>query len=155
MQGKPGYLQSLKITHGIMLGGQVVMLVLVLYLVLQHSVPPVMRGTDRTLQVIALLLSFAAVAGSAMLFKNRLAAINTAAGNAVDKTYRYRKACIRKWAIIEAAETFCVICFYLAGNYAFAALAVALMGYFALQGANKIKIMLQLQLSEQEVDALQ
>ena len=155
MQQKTGYLQSLKMVHMAMLVGQCLLLGIVFYMVMQHTMPPVAARIDKTLQVVALVVSFGGIAGANLLFKNRLAAINAGGKPVTEKAWQYRKANIRRWAITEAAETFCVICFYLVGNYAFAALAIALTGFFAMQGVNKIKIMLQLQLDEAEVAALQ
>jgi hypothetical protein len=75
-------------------------------------------------------------------------------GGSTEKLQDYRKALIVRWAMVEAAALFVIICFFTAGNYSYAALAAALIIYFALQAPNKLKIMLQLQLNEQEADTL-
>ena len=102
----------------------------------------------------ALLVSFAAVFGGTVLFKKKLISINAAGGSSTEKVLHYRKALTIRWAMVEGAALFAIICFFTAGNYSFAALAAALIIYFALQSTNKLKIMLQLQLSEQEAAAL-
>jgi hypothetical protein len=153
-QGKANYLKSLKIVHRALLAGQCIMLAIVLYLVMQQSMPAAKPALDKTLQVIALLVSFAVVFGAAAVFKKRLAVINNM-GNLAEKSNHYRKANLIQWAMVEVAVLFSISCFLLTGNYAFAALAIALMVFFALLGPSRLKTMLQLQLNEQELDGLQ
>jgi hypothetical protein len=152
---KAGYLKSLKIIHLALLAGQCMFLAVMVFLVVRNILPPVSSSLDKTFQVIALLVSFAAVFGSIRIFKKRLLAINAAAENISEKTVQYRVANIIQWAMIEGATLFSIICFFLTGNYAFAALAIALIVFFAMLIPSKIKMMLQLQLSEQEADALE
>jgi hypothetical protein len=63
-QGKANYLKSLKIVHRVLLAGQCIMLAIVLYLVMQQTMPAAKPALDKTLQVIALLVSFAVVFGA-------------------------------------------------------------------------------------------
>jgi hypothetical protein len=76
-------------------------------------------------------------------------------GNLAEKSNHYRKANLIQWTMVEVAILFSISCFLLTGNYAFAALAIALMVFFALLGPSRLKTMLQLQLNEQELDGLQ
>jgi hypothetical protein len=154
-QGKANYLKSLKIVHRVLLTGQCIMLAIVLYLVMQQTMPAAKPALDKTLQVIALLVSFAVVFGATAVFKKRIAVINNTMGNLAEKSNHYRKANLIQWAMVEVAVLFSISCFLLTGNYAFAALAIALMLFFALLGPSRLKTMLQLQLNEQEVDGLQ
>ncbi|MEP6748157.1 MAG: hypothetical protein ABJB86_10565, partial [Bacteroidota bacterium] len=78
-----------------------------------------------------------------------------ATASAVEKLNDYRTAAIIKWAMIEGAALFAIICFMITRNYAFIALAFALIIFFALQAPSKLKLMLQLQISESEFATLQ
>jgi hypothetical protein len=71
-QGKANYLKSLKIVHRVLLAGQCIMLAIVLYLVMQQTMPAAKPALDKTLQVIALLVSFAVVFGATAVFKKGL-----------------------------------------------------------------------------------
>ena len=137
-----------------MLLGQCLLLGIVVFLQLQKIMRPPSAGLDKPLQIAALLVSFAAVFGGATLFKKKIISINAAGGSSTEKLHDYRKALTMHWAMVEGAALFAVICFFTAGNYSFVALTAALIIYFALQAPNKLKIMLQLQLSEQEAEAL-
>ncbi len=141
--------------HLALLAGQCMFLAIVVFLVVRNIIQPVTPSLDKILQVIALLVSFAAVFGSISIFKKKLLTINATAENMAEKTVQYRVANILQWAMIEGASLFSIICFFLTGNYSFAALAIALIVFFAMLIPSKIKMMLQLQLSEQEADALE
>jgi hypothetical protein len=71
-----------------------------------------------------------------------------------EKFAKYRMACIIQWAMLEGPCLFCCICFFLVGNYAFLALAVALVLLFALLTPVKIKAALQLGLSSTDMEEL-
>ncbi len=151
-QVKGNYIKSLKIVHNALLIGQFLFLAVSIFIVAKNS-PVVSSSLDKTLQVAALVISFAAVFASANIFKNRLAAISSIT-EVTDKGNQYRAANIIKWSLIEGPAIFVIICFFITGNYSFAALALALIIYFFLSGPSKIKMMLQTQLSEQEIDDL-
>ena len=154
MAANKTYLQSLKMAHRALLAGQCVLLGISFYLVLQKKITA-SKELDKALQVAAILVSFAAVWAASIIVKQQLAKINITAKTMQEKRAAYRKLCILQWALIEVAVFFCTVCFFIAGNFSFAALAVVQVIYFALQAPNKIKMMLQLGLSENEVDTLQ
>ncbi len=153
MEVKAGYLKAIKKLHLAMLLGQCFMLGVVLFLTIQKIIPPGSAALDKPLQIAALLVSFAGVWGGYTIFKKKLLLAN-AAESMAGKLEEYRKALLLQWAITEAAVLFVVICFFLVGNYSFAALAAALIIFFALQTPNKVKLMLHLQLTEREADGL-
>ncbi len=153
METKAGYLKAIKKLHLAMLLGQCCMLGVVVFLISQKKMPPGAATLDKPLQIAALLVSFAGVWGGYTIFKKRIQLANTASG-IIEKLQEYRKALLFQWAITEAAVLFVIICFFLVGNYSFAALAAALIIFFALQAPNKVKLMLHLQLTEQEADGL-
>ena len=137
-----------------LLAGQCLFLAVMIFLVTRKSTTVVEPSFDKILQVVALLVSFGSVFAATNIFKKRLLAINTDATTIAEKAEQYRAANIFRWAMIEASSLFAIICFFLTGNYSFAALAVALIIFFVLIAPSRLKAMLQLQLSEQEVDTL-
>lgn len=152
---RSGYLNALRIIHLALLATQCIMLGIVVYLVIQKAMPPADKSLDRILQVVALAISFAAVYGTIVTVKKKLAFINASANSLAEKANRYRVINIVQWAMLEGATLFTSICFLLTANYAFGALAVALIVFFILLAPSKLKIMLQLQLSDYEADSLQ
>ncbi len=152
---KSGYLKSLRIIHLALLATQCIMLAIVLYLVIQKAMPPADKSLDKILQVIALTISFAGVYAAIVMVKKKLAVINASDKTLAEKANQYRMINIVQWAMLEGASLFVIICFLLTANYAFGALAVALIVFFILLAPTRLKIMLQLQLTDYEADALQ
>ena len=152
---KSGYLGSLRNMHLALLAGQCVMLGIALYLVVQKKIPPAEKSLDKILQIAALAVAFVGVYGATVMIKKKLGAINTSGSKLEEKAGQYRMASRIQWVLLECASFFSIACFLLTGNYAFGALAVALILFFALQAPTRLKIMLQLQLNEQEADSLQ
>lgn len=156
MQQENGdYFKALKIIHVALLAGQCLFLAVMVFLVMRKSTAMVGPSFDKILQVVALLVSFGGVFAATSIFKKRLLTINTGAATMAEIGTQYRASNIFRWAMIEAPSLFAIICFFLTGNYAFAALAVALIIFFVLTAPSRLKAMIQLQLSEQEVDQLQ
>ncbi|MFT3937169.1 MAG: hypothetical protein QM726_26390 [Chitinophagaceae bacterium] len=152
---QPGsYLKSLKILHTALLAGQAAFLLIVIFLKQVRAMSAPAASLDKALQVAAVAIAFVACFFATKTFKNKLLAIRDAE-KLEDKTEQYRAASIIQWATLEAPSLFSIICFFLTGNYAFVALAVALILFFALQMPSRLKTMLHLQLSEEEVDSLQ
>jgi hypothetical protein len=71
-----------------------------------------------------------------------------------EKFPAYRSASILQWAILDGPSLFCIICFFLTGNYAFLALSVVIMFLFTMTAPSKSKIILQLQINESEFEDL-
>lgn len=146
---------SFKIMHRAMFIGQLVFLGVLFFLVYRKMVSPPLAAQDKIFQVIAVVFSAVAFFAGNELFKKRLAAIK----DDIDLTLKgkfekYRSACIIQWALLEGAVLFSGICFFLAGNYAFLALAAVLALLFMLQAPDKNKMALQLGLSSADVEAL-
>ncbi len=145
-------LRGLQIIHKAMLLGQLAFAAVAFFLKYSGSFPSGYNELDKTLQVVALVLSIGGFFTGASLFKRKLQGAMTAFPDVKTKAAVYRNACIVQWAFLEGPSLFCIVCFLLVGNYAFLALSAALMLVFALTAPVKLKIMLQLQLSEEEMD---
>ncbi|MEO6314987.1 MAG: hypothetical protein ABIU63_00480 [Chitinophagaceae bacterium] len=155
MQQQPGYLKGLRMVHLALMASQCMVLGVVFYLVIQKHLPPVEKSVDKILQVAALLVAFGAGYTAAASFKGKIAAMLSTPLSLAEKASQYHSASIIQWAILEGACLFVISCFLIAGNYAFAAMAIVLMVYFALLAPSRIKIVMQLKLTDKEVDTLQ
>ncbi len=146
---------TLKLMHQAMLTAQLFFAGIVFYLVYSKTILASLAAQEKTLQVIALLFAAGAIFGGATIFKKKLAVIKDDYGNTpAAKFSMYRTACIILWALLEAASFICIICLFLTGNYAFLALAAAIIIYFALQAPSKNKVAQQLDISSSDIDAL-
>jgi hypothetical protein len=108
---------------------------------------------DKIFQVIGLVLSAAGYFAGTSIFKRKIIQARDMLTTA-DKFALYRTACIIQWAFIEGPCIFNIIAFFLTGNYAFLALAAVLMALFAMLAPSKGKALLQLGLTEQELQDL-
>lgn len=151
----PGsFLRSLNILHKAMLAGQLLLAVAAFLLRYLEWMPASLQELDQTLQVIALLLCAVAYFLGARLFRQRVEDARDGNGTAFDKAVVYRSAAILQWGLLEGASLFSSICFMLVGNLSFLFLAFALMIFFYLSGPSKMKLMLLLRLSEEEIKML-
>lgn len=150
-----GIFKTLLIMHKAMLTGQLVFAAVAFYLVYSNLFPfQNLKNLDRVLQVVALVCSAGGFYVGQLLFKKGLIAAKTIQANSKVKLLRYRQACILQWALIEGPCLFAIICFLLTHNYAFLALAALLIFLFTMMAPSKLKIALQLQISEEEVNEL-
>lgn len=153
MQKTIGF-KTLNILHKAMLAGQVLFAVGCIYVLYTKTIVPSSQDLDKILQVVAIVFSAAGFFAGNFLFKRRLSQAREASAGLKEKFAIYRSACIMQWALLEAPVLFSVICFLLTGNYAFIALAAALILLFTILGPSKIKIAFQLGVSEDEIAAL-
>jgi hypothetical protein len=144
-------LKALQIIHRAMLLGQIVFLLIVVFLKYSNRFPSTLQHLDQLLQLVALVLSFGGFFIGGVIFKKKLQQVKEVP-DLVAKVMAYRSGCMIQWALLEAASFFCILCFLLVGNYAFLALSLALLLAFAVVGPSKLKLMLQLQLSEEELE---
>jgi Na+/H+ antiporter NhaD/arsenite permease-like protein len=146
---------ALKMIHIALLAGQVLFAGVIFYLVNSKAIKPVFTAQDRTFQLIAIVMAAAAYFIGANIFKTKLAQIRSDENSTTqEKFIKYRTACIIQWALLEAATLFCIISFFLIGNFSFAALAVLLIILFAMQAPAKSKMALQLGINTEAVEEL-
>jgi hypothetical protein len=152
---KGNALKALNIIHKALMAGQILFVSVCAYLVYSQSVVPVVsKELDRVLQVVALVLTAGGIFAGMSLFKKKLIQIREMQTAAKEKFNLYRSTCIVQWALLEGPSIFCIICFFLTGNYAFLALVVVVLFLFAMTAPSKQKVLLQLQISEAELDDL-
>ena len=147
-------LQVLNIIHKALMMGQILFAAVCIYLIYSKSVLPLANYLDKILQVVALALTAGGIFAGMTLFKKKLMQIREMQTGAKEKFDLYRSACIIQWALLEGPSIFCIICFFVTGNYAFLALVLIILFLFAMTAPSKVKILLQLQISESELDDL-
>ncbi len=148
-----GSFKAMNILHLGLLGGLFLFAVVSLYLVYTGSFPPSMQDNEQLLQVGALALAGLGIFFGNRIFKSRMLAIQDMP-TAKEKIAFYQTANIVRWALIEGAALFSIICFMLTANYAFLALAVALIILLMVLKPTKEKIFIQTGISGEELDKL-
>ena len=147
-------LQLLNIIHKALMTGQILFASVCIYLIYSKSVLPLANDLDKILQVVALALTAGGIFAGMRFFKKKLMQIREMQIAVKEKFDRYRRACIAQWALLEGPSIFCIICFFVTGNYAFLALVLVILFLFVMTAPSKLKIVLQLQISESELDDL-
>jgi len=151
---KPGALKALQILHRALLSGQILFAGVAFYLHYSGNFTASLKASDKLLQVIAIVFSFGGFFIGASLFKKKMQQLKESSPTLEMKLAAYRSAAIIQWALLEGPVLFALICFMLVGNYAFLALGVVFILLFGISAPNKTKMMLLLQLSEEEVNLL-
>ena len=146
--------KMLCVLHKGLMMGQVFFSGICIYLVYSNSILPAAKELDKTLQVVALLVTAGGVYGGMTFFKKKLMQIRAMQTDAKGKFELYRTACLIQWALLEGPSIFCTICFFLTGNYAFLALVLIILFIFVMTAPAKLKMQLQLQISEAELEDL-
>lgn len=149
---KQNTIKALQTLHWAMLLGQIIFAAMAVFLVYTQKFVSSLSHLDQTLQIVALAVSFACFFIGSSLFRKKIQHAREVSVTVGDKAAIYRSASILQWALLEGASLFCIVCFMLVGNYAFLALAGALLLWFTLTAPSKVKIMLLLRLSENEME---
>lgn len=151
---KGNALKALNIIHKALMAGQILFAAVCGYIIYSKIVLPSANNLDKVLQVAALVITTAGIFAGMTLFKKKLTQIREMQITAKEKFNLYRLACLVQWALMEGPSIFCIICFFLTGNYAFLALMLIVLFLFAMMAPSKVKVLLQLQISEAELDDL-
>lgn len=155
MENQLSSLKSLQIVHTAMFSGQILFAAIASYLVFSGVQESHMQSdTEKILQVIAIVFAAGGFFAGTSLFKKKLLEIRNLSRTANEKFAVYRSASITQWALLEGPALFCIICFFLTGNYAFLILGFVLIILFFLLAPKRIKIAFQLGLSQSEADEL-
>jgi hypothetical protein len=145
----------LKTLHLSMLAGQVIFTAVIFYLIYSKTMLAILVENEKIMQVIALVFIAATIFAGNRLFKKKLLELNEDEQTATkEKMLAYRTICLIQWALLEAGVLLCGIFALLTANYAFLALSVIVIIYFALFAPVKDKIAAQLNLNSTELDEL-
>lgn len=144
----------LSILHKGLMMGQILFSTVCIYLVYTNSILPSAKELDKTLQVVALIITAGGIYGGMTFFKRKLMQIRAMQADVKEKFALYRTACLIQWALLEGPSIFCTIGFFLTGNYAFLALVLVIIFVFVMTTPSKLKMQLQLQISEAALEDL-
>ena len=146
-------LRSINIVHKAFLIGQLLFIAIAFCLVYFKLFQATEHQLEKPLQLIAVIFSIGGFFAGSQIFKKRLADIRLQ-NNIKDKFELYRGACIIQWALIEWPCLFNIISFIVTGDYTFLYLAGALILTFVRLSPSKLKLVEDLQLSEDEAAEL-
>jgi hypothetical protein len=144
----------LSILHKGLMMGQIFFAGICSYLVYTDTILPAAQELDKTLQVVALIITAGGIYGGITFFKKKLITIRAMQADVKEKFALYRTVCLIQWALLEGPSIFCTIGFFLTGNYAFLALVLVILFIFVMTAPSKLKMQLQLQISEAELEDL-
>ena len=144
-------LRVLNLLHKAMLAGQILFAAICVYMLYTKAIVSSLQDMDKIFQVIAIGLSAAGFFVGSFLFKKKLQQARETSTGLKEKFAIYRSGCIMQWAFLEGPSIFSIVCFFLTGNYAFIALAAALILLFAILAPSKLKIALLFGVSEAEI----
>ena len=145
-------IKTMGILHKAMLGGLIVVAGITFYIVYNGLFHQGLQAYDHELQLAAIVFSFGGFFLGSAIFKKKVSAERDASTDLISKLNGYRTAAIIRWALLEGAVLFALVCFLMVGNYAFLALALVFMVFLAVVGPNKTKIMILLGLTEGQLD---
>ncbi len=150
----PGFLRQLLILHRVILGALLMMAAVCFAVRYYGLTEPVLQPYDQNLQMFLLLLSAVAYFAGTRLYRRKLEAARDGGLTAAEKGAVFRSASLQLWVLLEIPALLSLVGFLLVANLAYLFLALALTFFIFLQGPSKMKLMLLLRLSEQEIDSL-
>jgi len=118
--------KTTRIIHLALLAGQVLFAAVVFFLTRSTAIS---TDTNNPLFVVAPLLAMAAVVASIFLYKQQLA-LATQQQTLNSKLAQYQTALIIRWALLESASLFNIVCYFVTGNFALLLIAFLIIAYF-------------------------
>lgn len=135
--------------------GQLVFLGVIFYLVYSKTLLPPLFEQEKILQVAAIVFTSISLFAGIRIFKKKLTLIKeNPLTEAKEKFAKYRQACLLQWSLTEIPVLVCVICYFITGKMAFLALAALPFLFFVMQAPVKNKVIMELEISEAELDEL-
>jgi hypothetical protein len=147
--------KALKILHLAITGGFLLITAVFILLVQLGQWQSIDPTLERTLQVVAVVVSIAALLVGFNLFKRKMMEARNSTAPGETRMSMYRTACILWWAMIEGPGLLAVICFMITGGYAFIALAGFHILLLLVFMPRKDNIIVLLNLNSQEVTRLE
>jgi len=143
------YFTSLTIVYFALLGGQVLLGAVSVFLTQFNAVALTDGSLDAVLLIVVSVFTLGGLAASHLLFKNRLAKIEKS-DSLILKTGQYRTSLILKLALIEGPTFFAAIGYLLTANYLFLLFFGGLLLFYLTQKPSKPKLISDLQLNAEE-----
>lgn len=150
---KGSTLKTLQLIYKALLMGQVLFAGIVVFIRakgfgIENTVD---ENTSRILQIVALVTGFGCLWFGMRFYRKRIAEIRDANIAASEKLKQYQAASIIKWGLTEGPCLFCIVGYFLTGNWSFLALAGIIIFVFAGYNPQKSLVMRELGLAEDEL----
>ena len=153
MQPTSPYIKAISILHYALMAGQfffgIIMFVLV-WLKKDNSFP--MQNISQQMLIACIAIAAIAYLAGNMLFKKKLENINEENNPVAKKLEEYRAANITRWALMEFPTLFCIIIFFLTGNYSIMIVAVVMLVLFFTTKPGAQKTVADLGISLNDLD---
>ena len=147
--------KALKILHLVIAAGLLLFTAVILLFFQTGQLKAIDPSLERTLQVVAVVVSVALLLVGFNLFKRKMMEARNSTAPGATRMSLYRTACIIWWAMIEVPGLLAVICFFITGNYAFVALAAFHILVLFIFMPRKENIIVLLNLDSREVEQLE
>lgn len=147
------YFQSLRIVHAFLLGGTIVFLALVRFVLLDSDSIDTAAVVDPMLLYAPAVVMLLGVLFGEFMFQRQLKE-GRVQNELIDKLNAYRAACIVRWASIEGTVLFAIVWFLLYADKYFMAIALVGMALLAFARPTPQKAAQHLQLSEEEKETI-
>jgi hypothetical protein len=150
---KAGTLKTLQVIYKALLMGQVLFMGIVIFMQTKGALNAsrVDEDTSRILQVMAVAIGFGCLWGGIHFYRKRIAVIKDSDVSIAEKLKQYQAASIIKWGLTEGPSLFCIVGYFLTGNWSFLALAGIIIFVFAGYNPQKALVMRELGLGEDEL----
>jgi hypothetical protein len=144
--------RPLNIVHKAQVGGQIIFMVIALYLVSTGFAKDV-NGNDNLFLMLPIVLGIGGFFFGNNLFQKRIAVVRDMEGSTTDKLLAYRGAYLMRWAMLLAPAIMSTVFFLLTGNYILVGVWLILVTLYIMAGPSRSKMEDDLELDE-EVDDL-
>ena len=111
-----------------------------------------LQSTSQQLLIACVVIAALAYFIGNLLFKRKLETINEGNSPVSKKLNDYRSANLMRWAIMEFATLFCIILFFLTGNYSILFVAAVMMVLFFTARPSSGKAVADLHISLPDLD---
>ena len=134
------YIKAISVLHYALLAGQLFFGIIMFFLVWlkrENSFP--LENISQQMLIACIVIAAVAYLAGNMLFKKKLENINEENNPVSKKLDEYRGANIIRWALMQFATLFCIIIFFVTGNYSIMIVAAVMLILFftAKPGAEK------------------
>lgn len=143
------YFQSLRLIHAAILGGALVFLALVRFVLLDSEVIDAASVDDPVLLYTPAVVMLLGILFGEFMFQRQIKEARELA-SLVDKLNGYRAACVMRWASFEAPVLFSIVWFLLYADRYFMAIALVGMALLAFSRPIPQKAAQHLQLNDED-----
>lgn len=153
MQPTSPYIKAISVLHYALMAGQFLMGIIMFALVWlkkENSFP--LQNISQQMLIACIVIAALAYLAGNLLFKKKLQNINEGNNPVSKKLDEYRAANITRWALMEFATLFCIIIFFITGNYSIMIVAAVMLLLFFTTKPGTEKTVAELNISLNDLD---